>query len=57
MNAPSSTTTATLCACPNCGTPRPPARRGDDIWCCSIACYRAWHRVPTTVHPEEATTT
>jgi hypothetical protein len=29
-------------ACPICDTPRP-ANRGDGIWCCSIACYRAFH--------------
>ena len=31
-----------LDACPICDTPRP-ANRGDGLWCCSIACYRAFH--------------
>lgn len=34
-----------LSACPACGTPRPANRAGDDPWCCSIACYRSFHRL------------
>ncbi len=30
-------------ACPICATPRPATRTGDGPWCCSIACYRAFH--------------
>jgi len=30
-------------ACPTCDAPRPANRAGDGFWCCSIACYRAFH--------------
>ena len=30
-------------ACPICDTPRPANRNSDGPWCCSIACYRAFH--------------
>jgi len=30
-------------ACPICDTSRPANRIGDGPWCCSIACYRAFH--------------
>ena len=30
-------------ACPICDTPRPSNRTTDGPWCCSIACYRAFH--------------
>ena len=32
-----------LAACPICATPRPANRTGDGPWCCSIACFRAFH--------------
>lgn len=32
-----------LDACPICGAPRPANRTSDGPWCCSIACYRAFH--------------
>jgi hypothetical protein len=40
-------TTIAFTACPVCNTPRPRNRRGPDIWCCTITCYRTWH------HPDE----
>jgi hypothetical protein len=30
-------------ACPICDTTRPSNRNNDGVWCCSIACYRAFH--------------
>lgn len=36
----------TLTACPVCGTPRPADRAGDQPWCCSLACYHTFHRIP-----------
>lgn len=36
----------TLTACPVCGTPRPADRTGNQPWCCSIPCYRAFHGIP-----------
>jgi len=30
-------------ACPICDTSRPANRNNDGLWCCSIACYRAFH--------------
>ena len=30
-------------ACPICDTARPANRKTDGPWCCSIACYRAFH--------------
>ena len=30
-------------ACPVCDNPRPANRTSDRPWCCSIACYRAFH--------------
>ena len=33
-----------LNACPTCGAARPANRTGTGHWCCSIACYRSFHR-------------
>lgn len=49
-------TAAILGACPICGSPRPRNRPGDDIWCCCISCYRAWHLTATADDKEALTT-
>jgi len=45
-----------LDACPICGTPRPADRSRDGAWCCSIACYRAFHDTDGTVADDVMTT-
>lgn len=46
-------------ACPICDTSRPSNRNSDGPWCCSIACYRAFHGTDglDTASGEELTTT
>ena len=34
-----------LLACPVCATPTPTDRIIEEPWCCSIACYRRFHRL------------
>ncbi len=48
-----------LAACPICGTARPADRAGDWPWCCSITCYRAFHRLeePAPQSPLDVVTT
>ena len=41
----------TLTACPICGTPRPADRAGNEPWCCSLVCYRSFHRLDQTQPP------
>lgn len=40
-----------LTACPACGTPRPADQLSGGPWCCSIACYRTFWRIPAPESP------
>jgi life-span regulatory factor Ecl1 len=46
-------------ACPICGTPRPAERMSAEPWCCSLACYRAFHGIdqPEASSSQEGVTT
>jgi hypothetical protein len=40
-----------LRACPVCATPTPPERITNEPWCCSINCYRIFHRIDPPESP------
>ncbi len=41
----------TLTACPVCATARPADRPGSEPWCCSLACYPAFHGIDQPAPP------
>jgi hypothetical protein len=41
----------TVTTCPICGTSAPAGRASTEPWCCSLACYRAFHGLGQSASP------
>jgi hypothetical protein len=42
-----------LLVCPVCPTPAPSSRITAEPWCCSIDCFRTFHRISATGAPAQ----